>query len=1287
MTKPLDPALRKQLENVVREARRVAEDGAYAALGALAVGAAQPHESMSEGERVLRRKLRAHGRQLGDKRNGLTSEQEIERLAHEVAYEHWHRMLFARFLAENGLLIHPESPVAVSLEECGELAREGLGANGWEVAESFVAGMLPEIFRPDDPALAVTLAPETRQELEKLVGDLPKAVFTATDSLGWTYQFWQTDRKDAVNRSEVKIGADELPAVTQLFTEPYMVRFLFHNTVGAWRAGRLLAERPELARDAADEAELAEALHIAPASGVPGYDFGYLRFMREPTAMDDGGPLVGGPPEEGGQNGEPGAGEVLRNASGLLAGEEGSQAARSEGPWQPATGTFEGWPDRAADLRVLDPCCGSGHFLVEALELLARLRMEEEGLAVEAAVRAVLRDNLFGLEIDARCTQIAAFNLALAAWKMVGRPIDLPSLQIACSGLGPSASKEEWLRLAEGDQDLEGALDKLYELFRDAPTLGSLVDPAGLGRGLFQADYETAEKLLFRAVDRERDEEALERAVAAQGMAGAAKLLAGRYDLVITNVPYLARGKQAARLQELADASHPDAKKDIATMFVSRILGWLGEGGAQAVVVPQNWLFLTGYRKLRERLLRERSWRLVARLGEHAFESTTAAGAFAALTVLSAEKPDADWRMAGLDVSAQRGETPIPAREKAELLRAGRFHERDSCRRATATGAETPGSCVAEPDPCLVTHETEADAEEVRLTSSAVAAGRPGLIVPSRQADQRRNPDSCVLLRPLAGDVLLRQYAYGHQGIATADYSCFGRKFWELPGRDESWEFQQSTVRETSDYGGREHVLHWEDGEGPLQRSEGVRIQGGGAWGRDGVAVSQMGPLPVSRYSGEYFDNNVAILTVKEPVHLAAVWCFCSSAEYGDGIRDFDKALKVTNANLVNAPFDLGHWRNVAAEKYPNGLPEPYSDDPTQWLFHGHPCGSVIWDEDAKWTAYGPLRTDASVLHVAVARLLGYRWPAELDPEMRLAEESREWVRRCAELRDLADEDGIVCLNAAAGEPPAADRLRLLLVAAYGEEWSPSKEEELLSAASSAASRKKPAASLEVWLRDHFFAEHVKLFHNRPFIWHVWDGRPDGFQALVNSHRLCGPDGEGRRTLEALAYRHLGEWIARQLAGQAADEEGADARLAAAQHLQGQLERILEGEPPCDIFVRWRPLHEQPAGWEPNLDDGVRLNIRPFMRAELQSGGRKGAGILRVRPNVKWGKDRGKEPQKLRPREDFPWFWSCPGQGSEADRTDYVAPPEAAYDASRWNDLHYTRAAKEAARALATTED
>ena len=1201
MTEPLAPELRKQLEKAVRDARRLGEAGARAALRALAVHESRPYEGVSEDERALRRRLRAHGRQLGDEPNRQSGTQAIGRLVHEVAYEHWHRMLFARFLAENGLLVEPESGVPVSLEECAELAREGRGTDGWQVAESFAARMLPQIFRPDDPALAVTLAPETRQDLEKLVGALPAAVFTASDSLGWTYQFWQADRKDEVNRSGRKIGADELPAVTQLFTENYMVRFLFHNTIGAWRAGRLLAERPELASSAASEAELAAAVRVEPRGGLDGYDFDYLRFAREPC------------------------------------GDTGDTDSEPACPWRPAAGTFRRWPRKAADLRVLDPCCGSGHFLVESFELLVRLRMEEEGLGVEAAVRAVLRDNLHGLEIDPRCTQIAAFSLALAAWRMVGHPIELPPLQIACSGLALSATKQEWLRLAEGDQRLEGALDRLHDLFGQAPVLGSLIDPAGLGKELFQADYETAERALDQAVAREdAGNEERERAVAAQGISRAAKLLAGEYDFVITNVPYLARGKQGAGLHAFAAKSHPDAKADLATVFVSRILRWLGGGGAQAVVLPQNWLFLTSYRRLRERLLGERTWRFVARLGPGAFETIGGHVVNVAMVVLSTERPDADWRMAGIDVSAPRGERPIPAREKAELLRS--------------------------------------------------TLGAPVGLVP--QARQLLNPDAVVILadRGETPGVLLGEHASGLAGILNGDSPRFRRMVWEFGAVPGEWVLQQTSVDETVFFGGHSGAIHFDEENGHLREDAVVRRErlhdsdqrGNSAWGRLGIGISQMTTLPATLYSGAKFDSNLAVVLPKEDALAPSVWCYCSAPGYSGAVREIDQKLNVTNATLVKVPFDLSHWRKVAAQDYPHGLPDPYSDDPTQWLFHGHACGSVVWDEETKWTAHGPLRADASVLQVAVARLLGYRWPAELDPDMRLAAESREWVERCRELDGFADADGIVCLQAAAGEPPAVDRLRRLLAAAYGEEWTAAKEQELLAAA---ADGKRPARSLDEWLRDRFFADHCKLFHNRPFIWHIWDGHREGFHALVNCHRLCGPDGEGRRTLEALAYRHLGEWIDRQRAAQAAGEEGADAKLAAAQDLQRQLALILKGEPPCDLFVRWRPLHAQPLGWAPNLDDGVRLNIRPFMRAELQAGGRKGAGILRAKPNIKWKKDRGKEPESLRPREDFPWFYSCPGPGPEADRTDYTAPPEAAYDGNRWNGLHYTRAVKEAARA------
>ena len=282
-----------------------------------------------------------------------------------------------------------------------------------------------------------------------------------------------------------------------------------------------------------------------------------------------------------------------------------------------------------------------------------------------------------------------------------------------------------------------------------------------------------------------------------------------------------------------------------------------------------------------------------------------------------------------------------------------------------------------------------------------------------------------------------------------------------------------------------------------------------------------------------------------------------------------DQNINVTNATLVKVPFDLERWQRVAEEKYPDGLPEPYSDDPTQWLFHGHPAQS----------------SEGTALQVAVARLLGYRWPAESDEEMELSAEARDWISRTPSLDSFTDPDGIVCLPPVAGESPAAERLRALLAEAYGAQWSQPLLDRLLSDAGS------PGKDLGAWLRDDYFKQHARLFHNRPFVWHVTDGRQDGFSALVNYHRL------DNRLLQRLIYTYLGSWIEAQQAAASAGETGADLRLAAARDLQSRLIAILEGEPPHDIYVRWKPKHEQPIGWDPDINDGVRLNIRPFVEA------------------------------------------------------------------------------------------
>ena len=581
--------LRRQLERTVADARDVAESGSRAALNSLAVHHRKPYTHMNGEQRGLRRRLRAHARQLGDRRNPVSGDQAIERLVRECAYEHWHGMLFARFLAENGLLMELDHGVAVTLDECEELAKDE-GIDKWAQAAKFAHRMLPQVFRPHHPVFEVRLAREHQLRLEGLVEGLPGEVFAAADSLGWVYQFWQSRKKAEVNLSEAKIGADELPAVTQLFTEPYMVNFLLDNSLGAWWAGRRLGSSD--LETAETEAELRRK------ASIPGVSLDYLRFAR---CEDEAG----------------------------------------EGGWRVAAGTFDDWPKHLAKLKVLDPCCGSGHFLVAVFLMLVPIRMTREDLDAREAVDAVLRDNLYGLELDPRCIELAAFALALAAWTYPGAGgyRSLPELNLACSGLSVGAAKERWTELAAGRHNLRIALNWMHDEFREAPVLGSLLNPAAADAAKL-VDWPELSAAMADALAREESDERRETAVAAHGLARAAELLSKQYHWVITNVPYLARGKQGETLQRYSERKYPTAKKDLATVFLERCLELCAEGGTASLVLPQNWLFLTSYRKLREKLLKTQTWRLLARLGPGAFVTISGEVVKAILLTLTRASPN-----------------------------------------------------------------------------------------------------------------------------------------------------------------------------------------------------------------------------------------------------------------------------------------------------------------------------------------------------------------------------------------------------------------------------------------------------------------------------------------------------------------------------------------------------------------------------------------------------------------------------------------------------------------------
>lgn len=1138
MRQALDKTLRNQLESTVLAAREVVETACREEIERLGVADATVPAFLNDGQRKLRNRLRAHARQLGDPLHD-NGKQETAHLLAEMAYEQWHRMLFARFLEQNNLLMY-DAYTPVTLDECAELLEEEPDcASAWELAGRLAAKMLPQVFRVDSPVLAVRLPINHQRTLEGLIMALSPAVFEAQDSLGWCYQFWQSKRKEEVNKSGVPIGADELSPVTQLFTEPYMVSFLLDNALGAWWAKRRLTD--DHLRHASDEQELRERAAI---EGVP---LTYLRFVK---VTDTQGDL-----------------------------------------WQPAGGWYDAWPENISELKTLDPCCGSGHFLVALFLMLVPMRMHLEGCDANTAIERVITQNLHGLELDGRCIEIAAFALALEAWRFpnAGGYRPLPPLQLACSGQDVLAASHEWQQLAKQNPELESALAWLMRQFSDAPVLGSLID---IKRAHYEGKREGAPAPWQQLLDAqaqnaaESDEESKETQVAAQGLALAAKLLAGSYHLVATNVPYLGRGKQGAVLQDFCDEYYPEAKADLATVFLERCLDFNPLGGTSTIVLPQNWLFLTSYKKFREKLLTEQTWNLLARLGEKGFESSAAAGAFVALIALSNGVAPKEALLRGVDVAELK---TVPEKSDALIF------------------------------------------DDLKYVN---------------QYKQLNNPDGRVLLSELESLGFLLKVATSQQGITTGDLKRFGLLYWELSKIDSSqYMYWQSTTSKIAHFQGRELVVKWNVNGLSLSDIPGATLRGSNTLNSYGVLVSLMRDLPVTLSTGELGDDNTTRIIPNEENDIVALWCFCSSPIFNSGVREVDQSLKVMPNTALQVPFNRQFWLNEANKLYPNGLPKPYSNDPTQWIFHGHPCSSVVWDDASKWTKEGPVRVDETVLQVAVARLLGYQWPAELDKEMELADEQRQLVDEVAKLNAFADEDGIVCLPAVRGEAPAHTRLEKLLVAAYEDDWKAGALDKLLAAVGS--------KSLELWLRDKFFEQHCKRFQHRPFIWHIWDGLKDGFSALVNYHKL------DRSGLERLIYTYLGDWIRIQEQGVKEARDGAEERLTAAKNLQQRLEAILVGEKGLDIFVRWKPLAEQPIGWEPDLNDGVRLNIRPFLKAA--DVGKKGAGILRFKPNINWNKDRGNDVASA------PWYTLGLQYGEK--------------EGARINDHHLSLADKRAARA------
>ncbi|HPM02036.1 MAG TPA: type II restriction endonuclease subunit M [Candidatus Cloacimonadota bacterium] len=769
--------------------------------------------------------------------------------------------------------------------------------------------------------------------------------------------------------------------------------------------------------------------------------------------------------------------------------------------------------------------------------------MYEEELSKEEVTDKVLTENLYGLELDARCTQIAAFNLALTAWKFCGKYKELPQMNLACSGLAPKGKKEDWVKLVgkvdriDDKTRMENGMAMLYDHFQLAPQLGSLLDPTTIKADLHTASFDQLYPALNNALQYETDKDILERGVIASGIAKAGLILSHKFSLQITNVPYLGRGRldEKGILSKYCANKFPKSKGDIANVFMERML--INTEGTVCTVMPQNWLFLSTYKNHREDMLKNKRWNFIARLGHGGFSQISGEVVKAILIGISKQKPLEGNNIMGIDVS----------------------------------------------------DITDVDAKSLALKTI------PGMLV--NQTSQMNNPGFIISFeyKLKEDETRLNKLIDFHKGICTGDRNRFVRFFFELDFSDNWSCFRSTSAHRENIFSGASEIIYWQDGDGDfidflhdrLGESIGAWLRGEDAWNKKGITISRVNTGNVTIYCGELFDDNISVLTPKHVEDLPALFCFIRSEEFLRKLKSLNQKLSVDNEYFASISIDIKKWKEIGQKVYPDGLPDIESDITTEYYYHGHPC-------------FADYR-----LQAAIARLLGYRWPAEKDTKIGLTSRAQDLILNIKKYDQLSDKDGIICLPSVNTEETAANRLRDFLKEVFGGEWNNKTIQQLIEKENS------KSANLENWLRNEFFVQHCKVFINRPFIWHIWDGRSDGFSALVNYHKL------NKENLSKLIYTYLGDWIRMCESKKKSGESGAEGLLSAAQKLKEKLELILEGEKPYDIFIRWKPLEQQPIGWDPDLNDGVRLNIRPFIEAD----------VLRKKPNIKWGIDRGKNPK------------------------------------------------------------
>lgn len=414
----------------------------------------------------------------------------------------------------------------------------------------------------------------------RLTHDIAEEDFNAgkggqVEIIGWLYQFYNSEPKDeayALLKKNVKVTKERLPAVTQLFTPDWIVRYMTENSLGRLViSNQLSGASSQLSEEERIEKEkkLAE-------------EMGWKYYMPEAAqSLTDKGSVV-----------------------------SDQWSEKDNCPRPPDHGPL-------TTVKLIDPCMGSGHILVYAFDLLMRI-YESEGWSAKEAARSILENNLYGLDVDDRAAQLAYFAVMMKA-RQYDRRIFSRGVQPNVYPVMDSVSIAEAYQNTEKDfplpEEERQTLGYLLDAFAEAKEYGSIIKLeerdykalAAAWREMTKADnvslwYYEIKKIVPHIIEQ-------------------AVILTQKYDVVITNPPYMGGSGMNEKLSAYVKENYPDTKSDMSTVFMETTINMCKNTGYMAMINIPVWMFLSSYEKLRKKIIADNTFINMLHLGRGIFGS------------------------------------------------------------------------------------------------------------------------------------------------------------------------------------------------------------------------------------------------------------------------------------------------------------------------------------------------------------------------------------------------------------------------------------------------------------------------------------------------------------------------------------------------------------------------------------------------------------------------------------------------------------------------------------------